>query len=196
MRPGLSPGSFNFDMCHGRPANPFDLCLLQDTGIWSTIQLMGGVRRVCLKSEDVKYSPNEPPWILMPAQGRRFQVTNTIALPIINTNTTVLQMLVPVGWDGVINGIVNRIVGAGFIEGSGDVLWRIQSSRVYLRDYGQVTTSLGDLTNPCTLYGGGQRIYSGQIITYLVNLTAAGAAHIDPNSLVLCSLSGWTYPRS
>jgi hypothetical protein len=132
----------------------------------------------------------------MPPNGERFQVTDTIALPVIGTDTIVISYRVPLGWDGVINGIVNRVIGIGFTEGSGEVFWRLQSNLRYFRDYGAITTSLGDLTNPCTLYGGGYRVYSGQNIHYIVQLTAAGQAAIDPNALILCSLSGWTYPRA
>ena len=185
---------YPFDPCYDRNPNEYDRCTWREQKAWKQIQCAGGLKKICARPGTPQYA--SPPWIVMPPNGERFQVTDTIPLPAINTDTAVVTYRVPVGWDGVINGIVDRVIGLGFIEGSGDVFWRIRSNLRYFKDYGEITTSLGDLTNPCTLYGGGYRIYSGQNISYLVDLTAAGQAHIDPNALILCSLSGWIYPRA
>jgi len=199
LRPPGTPESalipdYPFDPCYGHYPNRYDQCTWREQAAWRQIMCAGGLKRLCCRVGTPMYE--SPPWIVMPPNGERFQVTETVALPAINTDTVVVSYRVPLGWDGVINGLVDRVIGVGFIEGSGYVYWRIRSNLRFFKDYGAISTSLGDLTNPCTLYGGGYRIYSGQNISYLVNLTAAGQAAIDPNALILCSLSGWIYPRA
>ena len=201
LRPPGTPHSalirdYPFDPCYGHFPNAYDQCTWREQQAWRQIQCAGGLRRLCARVGTPIYQA--PPWIVMPPNGERFQVgiNDAIALPAPTVDTVVVEYRVPLGWDGVINGIVNRVIGVGFVEGSGYVYWRIKSNLRYFKDYGAIATSLGDLTNPCTLYGGGYRIYSGQNIQYIVELTAAGAAAIDPNALILCSLSGWIYPRA
>jgi hypothetical protein len=190
----LRPADYAWCPCYSRaPANQFDACLWREQSVWRKIQCMGGVTDSCRRFDAPHYLV--PPWITMPPQGRRFQEVNTINLPAINTDTAVLDFRVPLGYDGVINGIVNRVIGPGFVEGSGDVEWRIRLNLHYLQDYGQIQTSLGDLTNPCSMQGGGIRVKSGQLIRYMVMITANGAAHLDPNDRILASLSGWYFPR-
>jgi hypothetical protein len=186
-----------YDMCEGKgqAPNPFDLCLKQDAQIWHTIQCCGGITGVCKRASTIHYAENDPPWIQMPPQGRRFQEINSVplALFVLNTDLAVLTFQVPIGYDGVITGIQSRFIGAGFVEGSGDIEWRIQLSRRYAPDYGQILTSLGDLTSPVSFSGAGLRIYSHQTIRFIARITNFGP--LDPNGRVLCSLMGWFYPR-
>ena len=184
-----------FPMCHGQPANHWDACLRQDVVIWHTIQCCGGITGVCRRAESVQYADDEPPWIKMPQQGRRFQeiASTPLATFVLNTDLAVLTFEVPVGFDGVITSNANRFVGAGFAEGSGDIEWRVQLSRRYAPDYGLVLTSLGDLTSPVSFSGGGIRVYSHQVIRYIARIT--NFALLDPNGRILCALSGWFYPR-
>lgn len=176
------------------PANDWDRCLWDETRLWWKIQCCGGLGETCRRVEGPRYEAS--PWNIMPPQGRRFQEINTITLPAnVGVDNELVNFRVPVGYDGVIRSLVNRFLGFGFIEGSGDLAWRIQLSRRFANDYGNILTSLGDLTSPCQMRSGGIRIYSGQTIRYLVSLGAAAAAHLDPNGRILCALTGWFYPR-
>ena len=85
--------------------------------------------------------------------------------------------------DGVITGNANHFVGNGFVEGSGDVEWRIQLGRRYALDYGRILTTMGDLAQSSAFAGGGIRIYSNQRIQYLARITNFAA--LDPNGRVL-----------
>ena len=183
------------DPCIGHhPANPWDRCLRQETGLWWYIQCCGGLAAVCRRVEGPRYEVS--PWNVMPPQGRRFQQINTIILPgNVGVDNVVVTFRVPVGYDGVIRSLVNRFIGPGFVEGSGDLAWRVQLSRRFANDYGNIQTSLGDLTSPSQMQSGGIRIYSNQTIRYLVSLGALAAAHLDANGRILCAISGWFYPR-
>jgi hypothetical protein len=191
------PPGHRFSMCHGRGLAPnhWDQCLIQDTAIWHTIQCCGGITGLCRRAESIQYSEDNPPWIKMPVQGRRFQEIATVALAnfVLNTDLAVLTFQVPFGFDGVITGNTNRFLGPGFVEGSGDIEWRVQLSRRYAPDYGLILTSLGDLTSPVAFSGGGIRIYSHQTIRYIARIT--NFALLDPLGRVLCALYGWFYPR-
>ena len=193
--PRIIPPGGGFPMCHGKPANRWDHCLQMDTMIWHTIQCCGGITGVCRRVDTIQYAENDPPWISMPPQGRYFQEINTVALAafVLNVDQAVVTFQVPPGFDGVITGNVNRFIGPGFAEGSGDIEWRVQLSRRYAPDYGLILTSLGDLTAPVAFSGGGIRIQSNQVIRYIARVTNFAA--LDPNGRILCALHGWFYPR-
>ena len=193
--PAPFPAGHGFPMCHGKPPNHFDACLHEDTATWYTIQCCGGITGLCKRADSIKYADNEPPWTRMPQQGRRYQEINTVPLAafVLGTDLAVVTFQVPVGYDGVIMGNVNRFIGPGFAEGSGDIEWRIQLSRRYAPDYGQILTSLGDLQAPSSFSSGGIRIYSHETIRYIARIN--NFAFLDPNGRVLCALYGWFYPR-
>ncbi len=195
--PILIPPGHGFPMCHskGETPNHWDECLAQDTAIWHTIECCGGITGLCRQAESIRYAQDDPPWIKPPAQARRFQEIASLPLAafVLNVDTVVVTFQVPVGFDGVITGNVNRFLGPGFIEGSGDIEWRVQLSRRYAPDYGLILTSLGDLTTPYQASAGGVRIYSHQTINYIARIT--NFAFLDPNGRIMCALLGWFYPR-
>jgi hypothetical protein len=176
------------------PPNMWDRCLYQEAELWWAIQCCGGLAETCRRVEGPRYEV--PPWNVMPPQGRRFQYINTIALPgNVGVDNVVINFQVPVGYDGIIKALVNRFLGVGFVEGSGDLAWRVRLSRRFAYDFGNILTSLGDLTSPCQMRSGGVQIFSHQTIQYLVNLGPLAAAHLDPNGRILCAISGWFWPR-
>lgn len=197
QRLGRIPQAHRFEMCHGKGQAPnhWDACLRQDTMIWDTIQCCGGITGLCKRQDTIQYAENDPPWIKIPSQGRRFQEINSLPLAafVLNVDQAVLTFQVPIGYDGVIIGNTNRFIGPGFVEGSGDIEWRVQLSRRYAPDYGLILTSLGDLTAPVAFSGGGIRVYTHQTIRYIARIT--NFALLDPNGRVMCSLYGWFYPR-
>jgi hypothetical protein len=111
------------------------------------------------------------------------------------------------GFDGIITEVVLDIVSTGatgFVQASGDVTWRIgvdlgqtiNTALWYFRDYGNVQTSIGELIQPSQLGGnGGLRIISGQRISIFTNLAPGAIARINPNAVIIGSITGWTYPR-
>lgn len=153
-----------------------------------------------------------PPWVSMPSEGRRFRpieaapLTDFQTLGVFNgLDTVVLQMRVPLGYDGVIHDVVFNFGGSGFTEGSGDITWRLAADYLpaggvstdvtggrYLRDMGNVTTSIGSLTQPSPVPRGGLRIYSNDLVTALCSISPAATV---ANGNIIVSISGWVYPR-
>lgn len=152
------------------------------------------------------------PWVSMPPEGRRFKPITYTALtafqipgPGFNgVDTVVLQERVPLGYDGVISDVVfNYLGGSGFDEGSGEIIWRLAADYLpasavdatggrYLRDMGNVKTSLGSLTQPSPVPRGGLRVYSWDYLTVYIR--------VDPTATIaggnmITSISGHYWPR-
>jgi hypothetical protein len=141
----------------------------------------------------------ELPWITQPPQGRRFRELGSF--PIADavydgaTLSTVLQFLVPVGYDGIIDTVIANISGNnnGFIEGSGQISWRLAANKRYLRDVGNLQFSLGSLITPIPDPNSGLRIYSGNIVNFYVTFSAAAVGTLT--GTIVCACMGWIYPR-
>lgn len=123
--------------------NDYDVCLARDHGIWNEIVMSGGLQTICCPQGRPKY--HQRPWVAMPAGGRRFKPISTLlvssAIPFMGADVVVLSERVPVGYDGVISDIVCEIVsptGTGFVDGSGDITWRLEADNRFLRDMGNL----------------------------------------------------------
>jgi len=171
--------------------NRYDRELERDNGIFRQIVALGGLKTLCCPTAR---NWDKPPYLVMPEDARQFQVIDSIALPNPgDPEQVVTQMIVPVGYAGVITSVVNYWTGAGFIDGSGDLVWRIKVGPVYARDFGEILTALGSLTSPCTLFRGGLRLRTFQRVQYLFSHSAlSGLA----GGRIVCGFLGWFYPTS
>jgi hypothetical protein len=157
--------------------------------LWEWIQDNGGLQKICCNTQRVY---KDPPWLKMPQEGRQYQEINSIPAPANDgADHTVTQFVVPTGYDGVITSVANFYTGAGFVEGSGDIVWRVTVGRAWLRNFGNIETTLGSLTSPCPLFRGGVRVYSNQRVTYSVNIPVTSAIS---GGRIVCAFFGWFYP--
>ena len=132
----------------------------------------------------------------MPSEGRRYQQIGSILLPIAEgADNLVTTFQVPTGYDGVIVSIVNMYTGAGFVEGSGDLHYRIQINRRWLKDYGDIQTTLGTVASPCMIYRGGVKLRTQEVVQYWVQLGAGALGRLDPTGRLVCAFFGWFYPQ-
>lgn len=169
--------------------NNFNACLDREACAWSKINAGGGLQFVC---PGLKYE--QPPWVKLPPQGRRFSQINSIALPNNDgLDHLVTSFIVPYGYDGVIVTTVNNYTGQNFVEGSGDLTWRIQLNMRYVKDYGNIKTSIGSLTIPTNI-GNSIRILSGQLVQFFVNRSVASGGTLI-GGRIICALMGWYWPR-
>ncbi len=138
-----------------------------------------------------------PPWVAMPRSGQRYQRVQSVVLPgVEGVDNLLLSYRVPFGYDGVLITITALFTGTGFIEGSGDLVWRVQNNFRYFKDLGAIELSLGDLQFPYSLEGGGYRLYSNDLIRMSVNLGAGSLGRLDPNGRIVVGITGWIYPVS
>jgi hypothetical protein len=198
--PGLMP------RCRPYGANPYDDCLDSEYKAWKRMLDAGGLAACCPQGRR-KYT--SPPWVSMPSEGRRFRPIAVAPLTQFQTagvfngvSTVVLRMRVPLGYDGVISDVVFNFGGTGFVEGSGDITWRLAADYLptgavltggrYLRDMGNVITSLGSLTQPSPVPRGGLRVFSWDWVTIYCSIAAVA---VVANGNIIVSIGGWTWPR-
>jgi len=188
---GIPLGNFFFPVNVSNRAflpNKFNACLDRNAQIWTQINSKGGLKAIC---PGMKYET--APWVKMPPQAKRFSEINSIPLPADNgTDTLVLSFLVPYGYDGVAVTTVANYTGQGFVEGSGDLTWRIQLNERYVKNYGNLQTQVGSLTIPTNI-GNSVRLLSGQLVQFFVNRRVNSISLTGGR--IICALLGWWWPR-
>lgn len=131
-----------------------------------------------------------PPWVEAPQNFLSFDEAGTVALPAApSVDTTILSLLVPDGYDGIIKTISLNFAGGGFVQASGTIVWRLLADGQAIRNYSNITSEKGSPEQPRAI-SGGIRVFSGQLITAVVN-------HVSDVTLtgdVVATLGGWFYP--
>lgn len=174
--------------------NEFNKCLDEEAILWENIIRRGGLEMVCKNMRQKRYL--KAPWVEMPPEGERLQKSGSIALPVAElVDTTILDFTMPVGWDGVATNIMMTVTGAGFIEGSGDVIWRLQVGSRWIPDFSNVIFQLNDLRNPHSLVGGYIRLLSLQRVRIFAMLGAGALGRLDPADRLNAAVVGWQYPK-
>lgn len=184
--------------------NQWDRCLDGELDILARLEEHGGIRKVCCKP-DLGGPKVEEPWINMPAGGRRFQQVGNISVatllgaPGVETEIPGTRLQVPLGWDGVITTVLFIYTGnPPLVEASGDLVGRVAyngpgtlATSYSPQSLGNITTTMGSLTNQYPLEGAGVRIYSMETLLFLATANNVG---LNPAGRVIASLSGWFYP--
>lgn len=141
-----------------------------------------------------EYSP--PPYREMLRDGDRFQQINTIALPVAeNVDNLVLSWTVPTGYDGVVTTLSNFYNGPGYVNGSGDLIWRWMVDGHWLEDLQAVDIAIGRPSMPYKLAGAGYRVKTHQLVRAFVSLGTGALGRLGPGGRIVCAAFGWTYPR-
>src|SRR5579859_1290622 len=130
MSPSIPVGSgYNSRVlaCRTLP-NPFDQSLAIEGAIWQDINDRGGLQAIC-----PGHRYDSPPWVKMPPQGKRFLKIATQNIAVIPNDGADHVMafnqgpfIMWDGYDGCIDTVIFQFTGQGFVEGSGDLTWRIQ----------------------------------------------------------------------
>ena len=197
----LTPHIIDATVCLRKPVipNQFDACLYQEARMWNFLVANGGLQRICCPNGRPKYLTK--PWVAMPKEGRQFKPIAYLAVPappFTGANLPVLAVFVPFGYDGVISDVVFNITApgaTGFIDGSGDITWRLSADGRYLRDLGNVQTAIGSLITPSPVPRGGLRVYSRDKLLVTAAFTPGAEPKINPSARIVVSITGWFYPR-
>lgn len=146
----------------------------------------------------------ESPRVIGPPSGTiPFNHDKAIPLPAPATGeVTLFSFSVPLGYDGIVTGQSNGYINGGagnFIEGSGDIAWRIPinnfGTRRYLKDCGNILVSLG-MVNLYQTIPGGLRVYSGNAISYVVTCpNTSGSLPPAGTGLIFAAIHGYFFPR-
>lgn len=180
--------------------NEYDACLVRERAIWDEIVRSGGLQTICCPQGRPKYT--QRPWTAMPKEGRRFKPISTLlvstAVPFTGLDIPVLSTRVPVGYDGVISDVVCEVTAngaTGFVDGSGDITWRLAADGRFLRDQGNLKVTVGSLITPSPVPRGMLKVYSHDLLQFFVNFAIGAEARINPAAFVVCSITGWFWPR-
>jgi len=132
-----------------------------------------------------------PAHLWMPIDGISFDYTNYVATPAVGANIAVVSFVVPEGYYGVIKQIGNVYIGAGFVEGSGSLVWQIQQNGGVVRNYDNILSSLGTVSAPGELAGRSILLEElSQVILQVNNVSlVAGGTQVGGR------LGGWLLPK-
>lgn len=131
-----------------------------------------------------------PAHLWMPPDGIPFDYTAYIATPAVGVISAVVSFTVPEGFHGVIKKVGNVYIGAGFVEGSGSLIWQILQNAGVVRNYDNMLASLGTVTAPGEL-AGSILVYEQQLVVLQVNNVSlvAGGTQVGGR------LGGWFFPK-
>jgi hypothetical protein len=181
-------------------ANSWDQKLRSRTALWGWIKAHGGLKSCCRLYELGAPIYDDPPWMVMPSQGEKFEkmfsqpLTAFQTAGIFNGLDVVLgRFTVPNGYDGTVNRFVCRFTGDGFLDFSGSIVWRLKVANRFAHDLGNVTNTFGDFQTAFSVPGTDNiRLISGQTV-YLIATIPVGSP--VANGVVSAGAFGWYYPR-
>jgi hypothetical protein len=121
-----------------------------------------------------------------------YSIDTATLQPYDGTDRVVGQFQVPIGSDGVIDQAVFGFTGSGFVEFSGDIIWRLKIGQRYAKGLGKVLNSYGSFKDALfSIESAVYRTLSGQNIQILVNIPASSPVA----GQVQGGLFGYNYPR-
>lgn len=133
-----------------------------------------------------------PNWIFPSLNSIAFDNAGDVVIPAIGVEATIFSFQVPRGFNGVMKTIGNAIIGGGFTDGSGALVWRILQNTQAMRGKENMLNSLGSVAQPSFIGGGGFiRILENDIIAFVV----LNAAIVPAGQIIAARLSGWFYPK-
>lgn len=153
--------------------------------------------RDVINSLPMPVDPNAQPgqlpiWLYPPVNWENIDQLAYVNLPAIGATATIISFTVPIGRNGIINKVANNFVGGGWVEGSGDVVWRILvdgGTPPGATSYDNILGSLGSPAQPVGISG--FRIFENQVIT----VVAFNSAIVVAGQKVGARLLGYLYPR-
>jgi len=122
---------------------------------------------------------------------------NYALLPAIGATVTIISYVVPPGRNGIIYKVANNFVGGGWVEGTGDIVWRILvdgSPPPGAVSYDTILASLGNPASPTEIAG--FRIFENQVLQLVAFNNPAGpdGGVIVAGQRVGARFVGWNYP--
>ena len=129
------------------------------------------------------------PWIDEPSGSVSFDEQGGVALGVVGAGPQiVLTVNVPRGFDGVIKNLSNNVNFGGFVQFSGDIVWRLKINGRPVKNYSNILAEKGTTQEPRAISP--IRIYSGDIVTWEVE----HVANVLLVGQIICSLGGYQYP--
>jgi hypothetical protein len=180
-----------------RRLNGFDACQLAEIRKLRAITfppmciIPSGLDPFTLPCDDDSEAPG-----FIPEQCVPFYKTGGIVTPTTAAgDVTVISFRVPPGYDGLLTGLYFGYSGNGFSQGSGDLLFRVRTNQVYLKDLGAVPFLLGSSQQPCPMTQGAP-LLSSQLVSVIVNVPNLSGNIQTGASTIYCGMNGFWWPRT
>lgn len=166
------------------------------TAVDSTMVELAQLHQLSVKGVDVLEQQNsneniviKRPWIDEPSGSVSFDEQNGITLPTSGMPAAIVQTFnVPDGFDGVLKNLANNVNFGGFVQFSGDIVWRLKINGRPVKNYSNILSEKGTTAAPRIISP--IRLYSKDVVTWEVE-------HVSNNLLagqIITSLGGYTYP--
>lgn len=178
-----------------------DLAILKESALWRWISENGGLKGCCGIADLSSPLHNAiDPLHQKPRYGIDFQKPFFQPLSAFQdgggaftgVDVVIGQWQMPIGYDGVIKKAVFGFDGDGFIQASGAITWRLQYGQRFVRDFGNVINTYGDLQTALLVQDNNIEVISGQTVTLIANI-AVGAP--VSSGQVFAGTFGWIWPR-
>jgi hypothetical protein len=118
-----------------------------------------------------------------------FDRVGVIATPALGATATVVAFAMPAGYTGLVRWLSNIFLGAGFTDGSGNLVWRVLRDAQAVEDYENITAQLGTLPIPTDTFIPVQENQTVSITITTVVLPGAGTS-------IGGRLKGWRWPST
>lgn len=144
-----------------------------------------------------KGRPDLPPWIYQPVNWENVDQINYALVPAIGSTAVIISYVVPPGRNGIINKVACNFVGGGWVEGSGDIVWRILVDGTPppgATSYDSILASLGGPSQPTGIAG--FRFFENQVLQFVAfnNPGGANGGVVVAGQRVGARFTGWNYP--
>ena len=172
--------------------NRWDRCLFEEMRKFEGIRLPP----MCAMPEGFRHLlPWDDEHSAMPYQAVPFNKVSGLLTPAPAAGDQVVTTLtVPLGYDGFLTAAYWFYSGKGFVQGSGDILWRIQLNQRYVKDMSNNPYQIGSPQLPFPLTEG-QLLLSGETARGIVNVpNLSGNINVGQSQIVM-ALIGFFWPR-
>lgn len=163
-----------------------------------TQQLLEGIYRL------LSANPAYYPWQVIPPDGKAFDYTGTIDLPVSGggfgfspgPETVVLTMQCPLGYDGIVLGISNNVFGPSFNPALPSLTWRIRNgvsiaNSQFVDGYNEIDVEFGEVKFPRPTSG--IFLSTGQTLLYTITNNDASYP-TGPATQTTCCFRGFSWP--
>jgi len=130
----------------------------------------------------------------MPADGRQFIIPSQ---PFANypgvgaAAVTVLSMTIEQGLAAVVNFLAIQHFGGGFVDGSGNVIWRVLINGGAMKGLHALTSQIGTFAQPNPIY---IPLIENDVLQVTAEVPAGAANPPPPGTTTAARFHGWTYP--
>lgn len=178
-----------------RCPNAFDWCLIARVcGPWTWFARQPRALSTFPPDVTLTIDASEDADVYTPFTGRQVCKRGSIVRPTAaQGNVAVVEWVTPIGVLTAIWALQCQFTGAGWVEGSGDLAFRLRVNSHWSKSYGNILTSLGDGAKP-TYLEHPILIPPHSRVRMMAQVSVDGDGNLDPAGRVNVTMEGITWP--